>query len=90
MHTREELKEIAIKYLESTYPTLINTIATAMEEKAKKGGECLYRYSVETEDEARGMARYFKAKGFPTESSYSEFDQETKEFKGWYVNIFWW
>lgn len=90
MPTKEELKEMALKYLENTYPILISNIEVAMEENAKQGKECLYKYSVNTEDEARGMERYFKAKGFSTESSWSNYNEETKEFEGWYVNIFWW
>lgn len=90
MHTKEELKTIAISYLEKTYSELIEKIINAMLDRAENGYECLYRYFVNNEDEARAMARYFKAKGFITESSWLNFDEEKGKCIDWYVNIFWW
>lgn len=89
MVTKAELKEKAINYIEVTYPNLIKEITTAMDKAASTGHLCLYRYSTENEDEARSMERYFKAKGFDAESSWTSHVPGTEKFEGWYVSIFW-
>lgn len=90
MNTRNELKAKAMEYITNKYSSLINNIETAMLKAAENGHLCLYRYSVENEDQARSMERYFKARDFSAESSWSNFNEKTKEYTGWYVSIFWW